>query len=317
MLFYYLFLGIIFILSLIICWEDVRHKKIRNNVVVAGFILGALLFIISFAFDLVNFDYMKQVIANTVSALVVALVIWKAGFWPAGDSKYFVLMVFLLPLQYYSRTYLNYFPAFVLLVNIFMVFLLFLICKALFLALKDLIIFLFKTSAGEKIKRLRVWAGSVLRRKYSLAGIGRVLLSMIFALAISFILGKFYFKSHFSLLTFIQSMIFFGLMGVLVEYYISNFVEESILPVALPVHSNLALETKQLIEKDKILAREMGELRPDGLDIRQVDVLQEYSIKNNLQKLFIYKTIPFSLWIFIGTIVTIFLQGNILQIFRK
>jgi hypothetical protein len=44
---------------------------------------------------------------------------WRWKVWSAGDAKLFALFSFLLPLKFYSNTYLSYFPSFALLLNIF------------------------------------------------------------------------------------------------------------------------------------------------------------------------------------------------------
>jgi hypothetical protein len=46
---------------------------------------------------------------------------WHWNAWSAGDAKLFALFSFLLPLRFYSNTYLSYFPSFALLINIFVI----------------------------------------------------------------------------------------------------------------------------------------------------------------------------------------------------
>jgi len=73
--------------------------------------------------------------------------------WSAGDAKLFFVFSLLIPISYYSKSYLPVFPSFALLVNIFIPILLFLIFASCFYLLR-LKAYRFKTLkllvAGEK-----------------------------------------------------------------------------------------------------------------------------------------------------------------------
>jgi len=87
--------------------------------------------------NIFSVDYVLKVYLNAGIALLLGYLIWRFNGWSAGDAKLFTLFAFLIPLKFYSASYLNYFPSFALLVNTFLLILLFLMGEALFFGLKN------------------------------------------------------------------------------------------------------------------------------------------------------------------------------------
>jgi len=123
----YIFLIPIFIIGLITSFEDYKYGKIKNKWIKIGFlwgitVLGLIILRSFFSGSLViDFSYLNQILINTIIAFIIGLVMWHWTIWSAGDAKLFTLFAFLLPLEFYSNTYLSYFPSFALLLNIFIV----------------------------------------------------------------------------------------------------------------------------------------------------------------------------------------------------
>lgn len=123
----YIFLIPIFIIGLITSFEDYKYGKIKNKWIKIGFLWGitALGLIILWNFfsvsSVANFSYLTQILINTIIAFIIGALMWHWAIWSAGDAKLFTLFAFLLPLKFYSNTYLSYFPSFALLLNVFMV----------------------------------------------------------------------------------------------------------------------------------------------------------------------------------------------------
>jgi len=134
----YFFLIPIFIIGFITSFEDFKYGKIRNKWIKIGFLWGLAVFglyifwnflflflqyfkIAPSSVFLLRFSYLGEVLLNTSSALLVGFLMWHWNAWSAGDAKLFVLFSFLLPLKFYSNTYLSYFPSFGLLLNIFII----------------------------------------------------------------------------------------------------------------------------------------------------------------------------------------------------
>ena len=121
-----LFLPIIFFIGAVTSWEDYRSGKIRNKWIKLGFYYGLAMFTLLFAFSLFTnigtfilpFAYLKDVLYNSLLAIVLGYWLWKMKLISAGDAKLFFVFSFLLPLKYYWGSYLHIFPSFVLAVNI-------------------------------------------------------------------------------------------------------------------------------------------------------------------------------------------------------
>jgi len=145
MVFNILFLPLLFFIGIITSYEDFKYGKVRNKWILLGLFwgLGVIFFFVIwyfiaspvthfYYFDIlqlpddsqvsvftVNIDYLGRVILNTVIALVTAFLMWRFNAWAAGDAKLFIVYSMLIPLVYYWKSYLSYFPSFVLLINIF------------------------------------------------------------------------------------------------------------------------------------------------------------------------------------------------------
>lgn len=312
MIFYYFSLSIIFFISLFVAWEDINTKKIRNHWIVLGFVAGCLLFLIGYISGFVSSGYILKIIVNSALSLAVGFIIWRLGFWPAGDSKLFVLFSFLLPLHYYWKTYLEYFPSFVLLVNIFVLFLIFVFLKACCIFLKTLFIFLRNNNNYGKIvvkylKKAKESGSKLKNGKFLIKVFSRFAIGIL----IYFVLSKFYFKTPFKFVNLLVSLAIFSTIAVLFKFYTNKCSRKSIEIGLLNSNANIADETISKLKEDKNLIKKIGRIRSDGLEKHQVDLIKNYFIKNNIKKIYVYRTIPFSLWIIAGMIVTVLFKGII------
>jgi Flp pilus assembly protein protease CpaA len=130
----YLFLPMIFLIGLITSYQDFRYGKIKNKWIILGLAwgLGIYLFFLVWGLisePIISFSYIFKVFINSFIALIIGYLLWYFNLWSAGDAKLFALFAFLLPLEYYWRTALPYFPSFVLLINIFIPVLVFYLIK--------------------------------------------------------------------------------------------------------------------------------------------------------------------------------------------
>lgn len=96
-----------------IIYEDLRKGKIKNYSLIILVLVGVFL----------NFYYSKAFIQQPLSsainiffAILVGLIIWWAGFWPAADAKLFISLVILFPVTFFKPSS-GYFPALPILVN--------------------------------------------------------------------------------------------------------------------------------------------------------------------------------------------------------
>lgn len=318
MFYNYIALGIIFGISLAVGWEDIRYKKIRNNWIILGFALGFTLLATFYVIGLTKFDYIEKVALNTSISFLVGFAIWKGGFWPAGDSKLFTLLAFLLPLHYYWKSYLEYFPAFILLANTFFAFLIFMFFKIIFILSGKLWFFLREGNSLEKIKDIiREKIKKIAKIKIHSKNIIKFLSFFAFSILIYATINSFYFKQAFNPKSFLISMIVLGILRYLVKVYAKLYSQKSIAPADLKVRFNLADETIKSLKKNKETLKDIGKLRPEGLDERQVALIQKYFFDNKAEKMAIYKTVPFSLWLIIGAIITIAINTSLFQFLQS
>ncbi len=133
-----LFLPIVILLGVVTSYEDFRYGKIRNKWIISGFILGSVayagLFVANYfaSVPAISVYYFSLVSANFVEAVFISFFIWKYDFWAAGDAKLFIVYSFLIPLDFYWKSYLPLFPSFVLLINILSLILAYLFIRACF-----------------------------------------------------------------------------------------------------------------------------------------------------------------------------------------
>jgi hypothetical protein len=143
------FLPMILALGIITSYEDIKFGKIRNKFIVIALVYAVLAYIIVVIYLMlagfeVRISYIFDMIINIAISITFGFVAWNARLWSAADAKLFMAYAFLVPLSSYSKTYLMYFPAFVLLINTFV--------PAFFFLIFRIII---KTSLKEKLSFIR------------------------------------------------------------------------------------------------------------------------------------------------------------------
>ncbi|MBU1255663.1 hypothetical protein KKH35_02210 [Patescibacteria group bacterium] len=155
-----LFLPMLFFIGIVTSWEDFCFSKIRNKWIILGTIFSiavlagfAVCNLVVGSFYIIPWDYFSKVILNSFLALLIGFLLWRYGMLAAGDAKLFFVFSLLLPLKYYWKSYLPYFPSFVLLMNIFFPVLFFIFLKASWYAFKSLIKF-FKSKPTFKMDQL-------------------------------------------------------------------------------------------------------------------------------------------------------------------
>lgn len=158
-----LYLPIVFYIGFLTSIEDWRTQKIRNKIILRGFWLGLFVyttlmmwsFLIqpdsylhllikekfpesTFLLQAASISFFVKTVLNAFFALVIGFLMWKFRIMAAGDAKLFALFAWLLPTSFYWRSYLFVFPAFALLVNIFLAVLIFFIVRSYFFLMKNL-----------------------------------------------------------------------------------------------------------------------------------------------------------------------------------
>ncbi len=315
-MFEYIFIGLVLSLSFFVVVDDIRHKKIKNKFIILGASLGLVLFLAFWFSGNISVAYLKDVLINSGIALVVSFALWKWGIWPAGDAKLFALFSFLLPLEFYSKSYLAYFPAFSFLVNSFMLLLYFIFLKSILFFIQDFISesgkrgFMKNMSSILKDKR-----GKFRERIHDKKRLFKDFSRFILILTLYILIVKFYLHFSFGTVSFIWHSGFFALIFMLFEFYTDNFSLE-VVPIAeLAEKMNLTEKTIEEIKSISETFTRLGVLRPEGLDKKQVEIIQKYAQERGIKELCVYQTIPFSPWIIGGLLATLIFHSNILNLF--
>ncbi len=132
-----IFTTLLVIIGLVVIYFDLKKGIIPNRLIASGFLLVIVLYNLFFLYNVFYlqsspfFEYLLKAFLNGFFCVLLGFLFWKFKFWSAGDGKLFGLFGFLLPLEFYSNSYVNYFPSFALLVNIFIPLLAVLLLKLL------------------------------------------------------------------------------------------------------------------------------------------------------------------------------------------
>lgn len=150
-----LFLIPIFAIGLICSYTDIKYGKILNKIIIVGILYAFFLYLALFFYNLFfvhqesNFYYLFDTVLNGIISFVVSYSMWHFKSWSAGDAKLFTVYAFLVPLKFYSKSYILYFPSFALLVNLFIPLFFVLMCNAFFTLVKEVY------GSKQKLKELK------------------------------------------------------------------------------------------------------------------------------------------------------------------
>lgn len=139
----FIFLAPMFTIGAIAVYTDIKKNKIPNKLIVSGLICAIVLYTSVFIYDRffvglqTNLDYMIEVLLNTVAAMIVGYVIWDLRLWSPGDAKLFMVYAALLPLKFYSSSFIKFFPSINLLINLFVPLVITIVLKAGFVYAGD------------------------------------------------------------------------------------------------------------------------------------------------------------------------------------
>lgn len=320
MLLDYLFLPALFLIGLITSYQDFRYGKIKNKWIILGLVWGLGIYILFFIWSLLvpylsqifseQFtyilpSYLLKVFINSVIALIVGYLLWYFNAWSAGDAKLFFIFSLLLPLKYYWKSALPYFPSFALLINTF-------ISLAIFLFLQSIFFFLKQAARIENWRRILEekffkWRDQVKINWLSwlkvILGFGLVFLILqIIRLRLT---------EYFSFLGWHQALIFFFL--ILMAKHLSHLFKKRWFILILVFVLVFYLVYGWIIFPDKISQELINSLRISlyffvGLGIFNLVVtlyIREIKIKH----------LPFAIWMAVGTLITIILKGSLISLF--
>jgi len=304
MLLDYLLLPAIFLIGLVTSYQDCKEGKIKNKWIVLGLVWGLGIYFLFLIFGLLSFSYVFKVLINSIIALIFGYILWYFNLWSAGDAKLFFIFSLLLPLEYYWRSALPYFPSFVLLINIFIPILLFLICQNLVYFFKKALAFgEIRPTLEEKFLKLK----NQLKANYlsySKIGFGFLLIFLLFQLI------NFEFANRFSQLGSWSAVIF--LLIIVFRKFLSQILKKNWFLVLVLLGIIFYGVAGQIFYSQEMLPRILLLVKGSILFMFIFIIISALlSYIPEEQK----KHLPFAIWILIGTLITIILKGSLVSFF--
>ena len=188
------FIATLLTVGALVSWRDIKEGLIPNKFLATGFLIGVVLYTSLFSINVFSlqsqaiFTDLRLSILNGFFAALLGFLGWKVGFWSAGDGKLFAFFSFMLPLEYYSGSYVDYFPSFALLVNLAIPLLLIMILRALvagFKRIEEIHSFVQKKEFLKREKRKKI-------AKTSFQFIADITLAMIIINGFIFVFERFF-----------------------------------------------------------------------------------------------------------------------------
>jgi Flp pilus assembly protein protease CpaA len=120
-LIYSLNLAFILMLGVVTSYEDIKKNRISNKYILLAAIAAFLTNIVGNYLATAPWEtkllYIQTTIINACISLLIGFLLWHLKLWRAGDGKLFFTYAFLLPISVYYYGYVGYFPSFAILVN--------------------------------------------------------------------------------------------------------------------------------------------------------------------------------------------------------
>jgi len=95
------FLPVILALGIVTSYDDITEGKIRNRYIAAALGLGILIHIISFSLGISDSSEIIMAGIYLFVALALGVVLWLLGYWSAGDAKLYTAFAMLIPPEAY------------------------------------------------------------------------------------------------------------------------------------------------------------------------------------------------------------------------
>lgn len=155
-------------------YTDLRYGKVRNRLVVAGCAAGALIISVFYGRSF-GPAYVAEVLTNGLLALGLSYALWLNRQWAAGDAKLFAFFAFFVPLSFYQKNYIAFFPSINILINAFCV-------AAVYILLGFLVFLAQRLAAGKAVPALKRFKARALLEPVRIALVFCLVLYALFLL---------------------------------------------------------------------------------------------------------------------------------------
>jgi len=254
-----------------------------------------------------------QIFLNSLIALLAGYLLWYFSLWSAGDAKLFFVFSFLLPIKYYWRTELPYFPSFVILINTFVPLLIFLFSQSL--------VFFFQKFLFKVVKESRKFSFLIIKDKIKQKSLqlmasfkdrGVEYLKIISGFLLVFIifqLANMELRYYFNQLKWGQVGIFFLIL--LGTNFLRKAFKNKWFLIFIAVGLTIYFILRFLFFKSLLL-------NFFGLIEGSILFLAIFGLANWLVSSYLKfakkKQLHFAVWLFLGVILTIILEGSLLRL---
>jgi hypothetical protein len=130
--FEYLVVPLLFYYGYVSAFGDIKSGRIPNKLIWLGVKIGLIWHAVYIGFLMwilrdklmpdgikIVEEYILEFGVNSLFGLGVGFFMWWVHLWAAGDAKLFAVFTFLVPVDFYSKFHVRWFPSFALLYNIF------------------------------------------------------------------------------------------------------------------------------------------------------------------------------------------------------
>ena len=343
-----------FAIGLYSCYTDIKSRKIKNPLIIAGIAGGIILQFLSFP----EAAGLRIFSLNILSGFLASLALWRLNVWAAGDSKFFIFSSVFIS-SFFAYNIPNSLPHgfFAVLIPLF---------NALILAFLYLLIEAITVLSGkikQKFRRKEILLelvnflclfkkpGFVLAKFKAMffclasfvlfSAVGKHVYGLIPVFSQSRLLFYFILIALYSLFSkFAQKikiyyLLFFALFLVLLSGLDFALIIRGVFFLAffslIKILLNFAIQKRQIrvipaqeIQQNVLLSEKeiaalpeewrANKFNSDGLSREDAEALKDYFEAANKENVEIYNTFPFVPFIFAGTIITCLLGGRIINV---
>ena len=325
------FLPIILFLGILTSYSDIKEGKIKNKWLIIASILGILLWIILILLNKVDYREFLMTLIFSFGGLMIGFLLWLMKMWSAGDAKLYAIFVLLIPLSTYK--YSNNWPIITLLTNIFLPVFLFLIIKLIIKSKNKEKLDIFKNIL--KPKNLieyflfvfgLIWLINIL---FGVFGIElNYLISILLIIGISRWIEKVLQRKFFKKIKFTQQklLIILTVLRIIFQYKLLSSYEFWFNMIIITMiyaiirmflFSLGGLFVKQInlkeLKEGMLISNTKYSERLTAKEVKDVKKMMKLKKQKDV---FIEETIPFAPFIFLGILITILINGDIILVLK-
>ncbi|MBT5273010.1 hypothetical protein HN695_07300 [Candidatus Woesearchaeota archaeon] len=350
---YWLFYLIIIIFGVVVSYTDINVGKIRNKHLIIFSLVGLVAYVFLLVTNYIEIKAFASIMVFTIIGFFLGFVLWFFGMWSAGDAKLYAAFIFLVPIVEYKHVSTVFSPLSIIINTFLPLFVYYLLRILFFPPFKTKLLVLKKVIHPKNILTYLLVVFSLgwivrwvlfyflIEPNFFYIIIGIVVLSRLFI---------YLFKEH-----YIIVMVVIAIFRVLLDrdfIFTPEFVTSYLLVtiayaiIIMFIYEMSTLFVKKVkiddLEEGMVLAelitKEGKRIKPTTYSYSQIQkkgLLVEYSVDGLNDKevvklhrayddgilktnyLFVQQTIPFAPFMFLGVLLTIVFNGNVILFLKS